>query len=149
MDQFGASERFACQVLGQNRCALRKKKSTMSFDEAQLRADLRSVASTHPTWGWSKARWYLLSAERWKDIVLNSKRVRRLWREECLVCKPRRRKKHQTGPGTGKQKRLTAEHPMHVFSFDFQSDVTSCGRHIRFFNDPVAGGNSVDSIGEP
>jgi len=23
---------------------------------------------------------------------------------------------------------------MHVVSFDFQSDVTSCGRHIRFFN---------------
>ena len=23
---------------------------------------------------------------------------------------------------------------MHVLSFDFQSDVTTCGRHIRFFN---------------
>ncbi len=26
MEKFGASERFACQVLGQNRSALRKKK---------------------------------------------------------------------------------------------------------------------------
>jgi len=34
MEKFGASERFACQVLGQNRSALRKKKSPMSFDEA-------------------------------------------------------------------------------------------------------------------
>ena len=23
---------------------------------------------------------------------------------------------------------------MHVVSFDFQPDVTSCGQHIRFFN---------------
>ena len=65
---------------------------------------------------------------------LNSKRIRRLWREEGLVCKPKRRKKRRTGPDAGEQKRLTAEYPMHVLSFDFQSDVTSCGRHIRFFN---------------
>lgn len=129
-----ASERFACHVLGQNRSALRKKKTPMSFDEAQLRADLRAVASKHPTWGWRKARWHLLATERWKDTVLNSKRIRRLWREEGLVCKPKRRKKRRTGPDAGEQKRLTAEYPMHVLSFDFQSDVTSCGRHIRFFN---------------
>lgn len=67
-------------------------------------------------------------------MALNNKRVRRLWREEGLVCKPTARKKRRAGPGAGEQKRLTAEYPMHVVSFDFQSDVTSCGRHIRFFN---------------
>jgi len=65
MEKFGASERFACQVLGQNRSALRKKKSPMSFNEAQLRADLRTIASKHPTWGWRKAPWHLLATERW------------------------------------------------------------------------------------
>ena len=68
-------------------------------------------------------------------MALNNKRVRRLWREEGLVCKP---KGAEETPGRsrrrGSQKRLTAEYPMHVVSFDFQSDVTSCGRHIRFFN---------------
>lgn len=106
----------------------------MSFDEAQLRADLRAVASEYPVWGWRKARWHLLSTERWAGTVLNSKRVRRLWREEGLVCKPKRRKKRRTGPDAGEQKRLTATYPMRVLIFDFQSDVTSCGRHVRFFN---------------
>jgi len=57
-----------------------------------------------------------------------------LWRDEDLVCKPRLGKKRRTGLGAGEQKRLAAEYPMHVLSFDFQSDVTSGGRHIWFFD---------------
>lgn len=53
---------------------------------------------------------------------------------ERFPCKPRTRKKRRSGPDTGEHKRLTAEYSMHVVSFDFQFDVTSCGRHIRFFN---------------
>ena len=66
--------------------------------------------------------------------ALNAKRVRRLWREEGLTCKPKAWKERRTGPGAGAEKWLTAGYPMHVLSFDFQSDVTTCGRHIRFFN---------------
>ncbi|WP_346769081.1 IS3 family transposase, partial [Crystallibacter degradans] len=134
MEKFGASERFACKVLGQNRSALRKKKPEMSFEETRLRADLRAVAQKHPAWGWKKARWHLRAQPQWQDVALNKKRVRRLWRDEGLVCKPKPKKKRRTGPDAGEQKRLKAEYPMHVISFDFQSDVTSCGRHIRFFN---------------
>ena len=88
----------------------------------------------HPARGWRKVRRHLLAQLEWDGVALNRKRIRRLWRDEGLVCKPRARKKRRTGPGAGQQKRLTAEYPMHVVSFDFQSDVTSCGRHIRFFN---------------
>ena len=134
VEKFGASERFACALLGQNRSAFRKKKPDMGFEEMQLRAALRAVAGKHPAWGWRKARWHLLAQPEWDGVALNRKRVRRLWRDEGLTCKPKARKKRRTGPGAGEQKRLTAEYPMHVVSFDFQSDVTSCGRHIRFFN---------------
>lgn len=106
----------------------------MSFDEAQLRADLGALASKYPTWGWRKARWHLLAGERWAGAMLNSKRVRRLWREEGRACKPRRRKKRRTGPVAGEQKRLAAEYPMYVLSFGFQPDVTSCDRRFLFFN---------------
>ncbi|MBG6226803.1 transposase InsO family protein [Arthrobacter sp. CAN_A2] len=133
-EKFGASERFACKVLGQNRSALRKGRPEVSFEEQHLRADLRAVAKKHPVWGWRKARWHLLAQPAWDGAALNKKRVRRLWRLEGLTCKPKARKKRRTGPGAGEQKRLRAEYPMHVVSFDFQSDVTSCGRHIRFFN---------------
>lgn len=67
-------------------------------------------------------------------MALNKKRVRRLWRLEGLTCKPKARKRRRTGPDAGGHKRLKAQYPMHVVSFDFQSDVTSCGRHVRFFN---------------
>ena len=93
-----------------------------------------AVASKHPAWGWRKARWNLLEQAQWDGVALNKKRVRRLWRAEGLTCKPKARKKRRTGPGAGDEKRLRAEYPMHAVSFDFQSDVTSCGRHIRFFN---------------
>ncbi|WP_156808958.1 IS3 family transposase [Arthrobacter sp. TB 23] len=133
-EKFGASERLACKILGQNRSALRKARPVASFEDHQLRADLRAIAGKHPTWGWRKARWHLLGQQQWVGVALNPKRVRRLWRLEGLTCKPKARKKRRTGPGAGEQKRLTAQYPMHVVSFDFQSDVTSCGRHVRFFN---------------
>jgi transposase InsO family protein len=129
VEKFGASERFACKVIGQNRSAFRKKKPDMGFEEAQLRA----VAGKHPAWGWRKARWHLLARPAWNGVALNRKWMRWLWRDEGLACKPRARKKRRTGPGAGQQKRLTARHSMHVVDFDFQPDVTSCGRHIRFF----------------
>ena len=44
VEKFGASERFACKVLGQNRSALRKARPVVSFEEARLRAALRAVA---------------------------------------------------------------------------------------------------------
>lgn len=134
VEKFGASQRLACKIMGQNRSAYRKKKPEMSFDEAQLRADLRAVAHDRPAWGWRKARWHLQTKAHWRGIALNAKRVRRLWRDEGLVCKPKARKKARIGPGAGAKERLTAKYPMHVISFDFQSDVTTDGRHIRFFN---------------
>ena len=51
MERIGASERFACKVLGQNRSALRKKKPDVGFEEARLRAELRAIAARHPAWG--------------------------------------------------------------------------------------------------
>lgn len=119
VEKFGASERLACEILGQNRSAFRKKKPDMGFEEAELRAALRAVAVTHPAWGWRKARWHLRTQPAWAGVALNGKRVRRLWRQEGLTCKPKARKKRRTGPGAGQEKRLTAQYPMHVLSFAF------------------------------
>ncbi|MEN3343896.1 MAG: putative transposase [Arthrobacter sp.] len=74
VEKFGASERFACRVIGQNRSAFRKKKPAMGVEEAQL----RTVAVKHPAWGWRKARWHLLARPAWDGVALNRKRIRRL-----------------------------------------------------------------------
>lgn len=104
------------------------------IEEVRLRSELRAIAAKHPAWGWRKARWHLRAQSAWAGVALNGKRVRRLWRQEGLICKPKARKKRRTGPGAGEEKRLSAEYPMDVLSFDFQSDVTTCGRHIRSSN---------------
>jgi putative transposase len=129
-EKFGASERFACKVIGQNRSAFRKKKPDMSFTEAQLRAALRAVAVKHPAWGWRKARWHLLAKPEWASVALNGKRVRRLWRLEGLTCKPTTRKKRRSGPGAGEHKRLTAEYPMHVVTQSFDQHWRATRRHL-------------------
>ena len=85
VEKFGASERLACKILGQNRSAFRKKKPDMGLAEAELRAALRAVAATHPAWGWRKARWHLRAQPAWAGVALNGKRVRRLWREFQIV----------------------------------------------------------------
>ena len=51
VEKFGASERLACKVLGQNRSAFRKKKPDLGLEEARLRAALRAVAVKQPAWG--------------------------------------------------------------------------------------------------
>ena len=83
VEKFGASERLACKILGQNRSAFRKKKPDMGLAEAELRAALRAVAVTHPAWGWRKARWHLRAQPAWTGVALNAKRVRRLWPLTC------------------------------------------------------------------
>ena len=75
VEKFGASERFACKVLGQNRSALRKARPVVSFEEARLRAALRAIAGEHPAWGWRKARWRLLAQPEWAGRLDVSKVV--------------------------------------------------------------------------
>jgi putative transposase len=59
-EKFGASERFACKVIGQNRSAFRKKKPDMSFEEARLRAELRTIGG-RPAGTW----WRSPSGRAW------------------------------------------------------------------------------------
>ena len=48
VEKFGAPERLACKILGQNRSAFRKKKPDMGFEEAALRAALRVGGGARP-----------------------------------------------------------------------------------------------------
>lgn len=48
----------------------------VSFEEVQLRTDLRAAAVKHPAWGWRKARWHLLEQPQWDGVALNKKRIR-------------------------------------------------------------------------
>jgi putative transposase len=99
-------------------------------DDAALRAELRTISTERPRWGYRRAH-HRLREEGWE---VNRKRVQRLWCEEGLRVPQRRRKRRRLGESTGPDGRLRAERPGHVWAFDFQQDQTADGRVIRLLN---------------
>jgi putative transposase len=128
-DRLGASERWACRVVGQHRSTQRREPVLAGDDEA-LRAALRAVAAKRPRWGYRRAHARLLE-DGW---VLNRKRVQRMWREEGLRVPARRRKRQRLGESTVPADRLRAEWPGHVWAIDFQFDQAVNGRAIKLLN---------------
>jgi putative transposase len=126
--RFGVCQRRGCGVVGQHRWTQRRPEWQPCGWEAAIRARLREVSRAHPRWGWRKAYWLLRS----EGLVLNRKRIRRYWASEGLKRPVKVRKKQRTGPQRGQ--RLAALAPDQVWALDFQVDVTSDGRQIRFCN---------------
>ena len=128
-DRLGLTERRACRITGQNRSTQRHHGPHLDRDDA-LRRRLREISREHPRRGYRKA-WALLRGEGWEA---NRKRIQRLWREEGLRVPPRRRKRRRLGTSTIPAIRLRAEHPNHVWAFDFQFDTTSDGRILKLLH---------------
>jgi len=96
--------------------------------ERVLRARLRQISAQHPRWGWRKAH----AIARSEGLVTNRKRTQRLWREEGLKRPARTRKKRRLGEG--RNQRMRAQCPDHMWALDFQTDLTVDGRQVRFLN---------------
>jgi putative transposase len=117
------SARRACRWLGLGRSWLgyvggRRK------DEGEVAAELKDLAAANPRYGVRR----LCVMLRRKGRVVNLKRVRRLCREQGLMLK-RRRKRKRRGIGVGVP--CKAEHPGHVWAYDFVEDRTETGRKLR------------------
>ena len=74
---------------------------------------------------------YMLRNE---GILINHKRVERIWREEGLKLPKKQIKKRRPWLTDGSCIRLRAEYKNHVWSYDFVEDKTRSGRKIRFLN---------------
>ena len=129
MKRFGVSERFACRVLGQHRSTQRKIARTPD-DEAALSADLIALAAQYGRYGYRRIT-ALLRAAGW---VVNVKRVERIWRREGLKVPQKQPKRKRLWLNAGSCIRLRAEHPNHVWSYDFVEDRTHDGRKYRMLN---------------
>jgi transposase InsO family protein len=70
----------------------------------------------------------LLRQEGWQ---VNHKRVERLWREEGLRVPKKQPKRGRLYLADGSIVRLRAEHPNHVWAYDFVQDLTADGRKLR------------------
>jgi len=73
----------------------------------------------------------LLRAAGW---IVNFKRVERIWRREGLKVPYKQPKRKRLWFNDGSCIRLRAEHPNHVWSYDFVEDRTHDGRKYRMLN---------------
>jgi transposase InsO family protein len=122
--KLAVSQRRACGVLRQARATQRYQRRTTEREQ-QLRQWLQRFATAYPRYGYRRAH-AGLRADGW---AVNRKCVERLWRAEGLRVPARRQKRSRI---TGvRSERLAAEHPNHVWSYDFVADRTSDGRQLR------------------
>lgn len=122
-ERYAFSERRACRLAGVGRTTVRYRGSPAS-DEAGLRGRLRELAAERPRFGYRRLHALL----RREGIVVNHKRVQRLYAEEGLAVRRRTRKRlAREGRGTAP----VPTRPGERWGLDFVSDALAGGRRIR------------------
>lgn len=130
------SERTACQLAGISRTGYRYE--AKSNDDQALRTRLKQLASEQSAYGYLLLHG-ILKAE---GLVINKKRTYRLYTEEKLQIRTKKRKKIQ-------RPRQPMEVPFQAnqrWSMDFVSDQLSHGRRFRVLN--VVDDYSREMIGQ-
>lgn len=122
--EFALSERLACQLVGLSRTAYRYQPQRSS--DSALRARLKALAIQYPRYG------YLLlhNLLKGESLVVNKKKTYRLYREEGLQVRTKKRKKLQ-------RPRVIMDAPRQLnerWSMDFIHDQLSNGRRFRVLN---------------
>jgi putative transposase len=123
------SERRACRVVGAHRRTMRYQRRVRAdpADEETLRTRLRSLAGLRRRWGYRRLH-VLLQREVGR---INHKRVYRLYREERLALRRRKRKRVALSPrGAQQQPWQRGE----AWTMDFMQDVLVDGRRFRTLN---------------
>lgn len=120
----GYSERRACSVVKLDRSSFRYDPRPRA-GEAELVRHIRELADQRKEYGYRRIA-ALLNRE---GANVNKKRVHRIWKEEGLQQPLRRPKRRRRGP-KGEVIRK-AEHPNHVWTYDFLEDRTERGGKLR------------------
>ena len=115
------SERHACEVVGISRSSARYQGH--GPDDGPLRERLRDLAAERRRFGYRRLHVLL----RREDMIVNHKRVYRLYREEGLSVRRRDRKR----VARERCPLLAPEGPNERWCLDFMSDSLAWGRRIR------------------
>ena len=119
MERHGLSQRRACELVGLDRSILRYR--CRRPDDSALRQRLRELAAERRRFGYRRLGWMLAR----EGHALNHKKLYRLYREERLMVRGRKR-----ALGT----RAPMALPITInqrWSLDFVSDTLSDGRRFR------------------
>jgi putative transposase len=123
MEQYAMSERRACRLLKLARSTKRYQSRRSELDQA-LKEQLRAWAEKRPRFGYRRL-WAELVRAGWR---INPKRVHRLYRQEGMALRCRRRRKFLRRVG------VAAPSPMRRnqrWSMDFVSDSMASGQTVR------------------
>jgi transposase InsO family protein len=127
--KFAVSERRACLVIDQPRQSQRYQPK-VSSDEPALLKDILNLVREFPRYG------YRLICGKLRQLgwTINPKRVYRIWKKEGLKVPIKKQKKRRMGDSTNASHRQRAEHPNHVWSWDFIFDRTASGKALKWLN---------------
>ncbi|WP_244473932.1 IS3 family transposase [Rhizobium sp. Leaf321] len=120
--QHGVSQRRACEVLSIDRSSVRYR--SVRPDDADIRAAMKLVASERRRFGYRRIHVML---DR-QGIVMNLKKLRRLYREEKLTVRKRGGRKRALGTRRPLARPSRANER---WSLDFVSDAFTDGRRFR------------------
>lgn len=124
--EFAVSERRACEVLDQPRSSQRYTVKPRDDEEALVKR-MRELAGQRPRFGYRRIA-ALLRREGWRA---SATRVLRLWRREGLKVPQKRCKKRHLGTSDQACHVQRAEHPDHVWCWDFVFDRTVAGSPLK------------------
>lgn len=120
------SERRVCRVLSQPRSTQRYQE-TIPSDEPPLVARMVQLACEFGRYGYREITGMLRNEGWW----VNHKRIERLWRLEGLKVPAKQPKRGRLWLNDGSCIRRRAEHPNHVWSYDFTHERTADGKAFR------------------
>ena len=124
IDVFKLSERVACKLAGVSRTGFRYCQKDKADDS--VRSRLKELASQYPRYGYLMLHGLL----KGEGLVVNRKHTYRLYTEEALQVRTKKRKK-LTRP---RQPIEVPSAPNQRWSMDFVSDQLSSGRRFRVLN---------------
>ena len=119
---FEVRERWACSTLGADRTSIRYR--SIRPDNAAVRARLRELAAIRRRFGYRRLRILL----RREGIIMNHKKLRRLYCEERLQVRRRSGRKRALGT---RAPMTQPQGPNQRWSLDFLSDAFADGRRFR------------------
>lgn len=128
MERFGLSERYSCELVDIGRSSHRYQVLTDPHKDDALRKRMREVAENNRRWGCP----LIHDIVKREGLVENHKRTERIYREEGLIIRKRKRKRHGAAANRVERPKPTA--PNQSWSMDFMSDCLETGRKLRLLN---------------
>jgi putative transposase len=104
--------------------ATARYQSIKQSDETLLRDRLRCIAQERPRFGWRRLRIFL----KREGIVPNHKRLRRIYREECMQVRPRKKRRVRLVRGNVSPAPTTINQE---WGLDFMADCLTTKRKVR------------------